>query len=53
MIYFGYFSLSFSFGVKKTNTFIRSRGSLENHTQFRTIMVKIQNLYPFSDQNGS
>ena len=29
------------FGVKKTNTFIRSRGSLENHTQFQTIMVKI------------
>ena len=32
-----------------TNTFIRSRGSLENHTRFKTIMVKIY----FSDQNGS
>ena len=28
-------------GVEKTNTFIRSRGSLENHTRFKTIMVKI------------
>ena len=33
--------LSYSFGVKKTNTFICSRGSLENHTRFQTIMVKI------------
>ena len=33
--------LFFSFGVEKTNTFIRSRGSLENHTRFKTIMVKI------------
>ena len=33
--------LYFSFGVEKTNTFIRSRGSLENHTRFKTIMVKI------------
>ena len=41
MIYFGYFSFSFSFGAEKTNTFIRSRGSLENHTRFKTIMVKI------------
>ena len=30
-----------SFGVEKTNMFIRSRGSLENHTRFKTIMVKI------------
>ena len=37
MIYFGYFS----FSVEKTNTFIGSRGSLENHTRFKTIMVKI------------
>ena len=29
--------LSYSFEVEKTNTFVRSRGSLENHT----IMVKI------------
>ena len=42
MIYFGYFSFSYySFGVEKTNTFIRSRGSLENHTRFKTIMVRI------------
>ena len=33
--------LSYSFGVKKTNTFTRSRGSLENHTRFQTIMSKI------------
>ena len=33
--------LYYSFGVEKTNTFIRSRGSLENHTRFKTIMVKI------------
>ena len=45
--------LSHSFGVEKPNTFIRSRGSLENHTRFQTIMVKILDLYPFSEQNGS
>ena len=33
--------LYYSFGVEKTNTFIRPRGSLENHTRFKTIMVKI------------
>ena len=33
--------LSYSFGVEKTNTFIRSCGSLENHTRFQTVMVKI------------
>ena len=33
--------LYYSLGVEKTNTFIRSRGSLENHTRFKTIMVKI------------
>ena len=33
--------LYYSFGVEKTNTFIRSHGSLENHTRFKTIMVKI------------
>ena len=44
--------LYYSFGIKKTNTFIRSRGSLENHTRFKT-MHNGQNLYPFSDQNGS
>ena len=43
-------------GVEKTNTFIRSRGSLENHTRFKTtITVKtytrfqtktVQKLYP-------
>ena len=34
-----------------TKTFIRSRGSLQNHTRFQTKMVKIYT--PFSDQNGS
>ena len=33
--------LSCSFRFEKTNRFIRSRGSLENHTRFQTIMVKI------------
>ena len=33
--------LYYSFGVENTNTFIRSRGSLENHIRFKTIMVKI------------
>ena len=33
--------LSDSFEVEKTNTFIRSCGSLENHIRFQTIMVKI------------
>ena len=28
--------LYYSFGVEKTNTFIRSRGSIENHTRFKT-----------------
>ena len=42
MIYFGYFPfLNYSFGVEKTNTFIRSRGSLENRTRFKTMIVKI------------
>ena len=51
MIYFGYFFfLSYSFKVEKTNTFIRSRGSLENYTRFSD--HNGQNLYPFSDQNG-
>ena len=35
--------LYYSFGVEKTNTFIRSCRSLENHsiTRFKTLMVKI------------
>ena len=33
--------LYYSFGVQKTNMFIRSHGSLENHTRFKTTMVKI------------
>ena len=33
--------LYFSFGEEKTDTFIRSRGSLENHTRFKTILVKV------------
>ena len=42
MIYFGYFSFSLiHLELKRQNTFIRSRGSLENHTRFQTIMVKI------------
>ena len=43
MIYFGCFSFFqyYSFVVEKTKSFIRSRGSLENHTRFKTIMVKI------------
>ena len=40
MIYFGYLS-DYSFGDEKTNSFMRSRGSLKNHTRFKTIMVKI------------
>ena len=36
MTQFGYFS----FGVEKANTFIRTRGSLENYTRFKTIIVK-------------
>ena len=34
-------SLSLLFKVEKTNRFICSRGSFENHTRFKTIMVKI------------
>ena len=42
MIYFWILLFHYySFGVEKTNTFIRSRGSLENDTRFKTIMVKI------------
>ena len=52
MIYFGYFVLFYSFGVEKTNTFIRSRGSLENRTRFQTIIVKLCTRF-FWDQNGS
>ena len=33
--------LSYSFEVEKTNMFRRSRGSLEKHGRFQTIMVKI------------
>ena len=50
MIHFGFLFLYYSFGVEKTNTFIRSCRSLENHTRFN---FTGQNLYPFSDQNGS
>ena len=28
--------LSYSFGIETVNTFIHSRSSLENHTQFQT-----------------
>ena len=40
MIHFGYFS-DYSFGDEETNSFMRARGSLKNHTRFKTIMVKI------------
>ena len=33
--------LYYSFGVEKTNTFLCSRSPLENHTRFKTIMVKV------------
>ena len=35
------FSPSYWFGIEAINTFIHSRSSLENHTQFQTKMVKI------------
>ena len=34
-------SLLFIWSLQKTSTFILSRGSLENHTRFQTIMIKI------------
>ena len=37
--------LSYSFGIKAITTFIRSRGSLENHTRFRTNMGKVYTLF--------
>ena len=37
--------LSYSFGIKAITTFIRSRGSLENHTRFRTNMDKVYTLF--------
>ena len=43
--------LSYSFGVKKTDTFIRSRGSLGK--PYLISDHNGQHLYPFSDQNGS
>ena len=44
--------LSYSFGTKTTNTLIHNRSSLVNHTRFQTKNYG-QNLYPFSDQNGT
>ena len=44
-----FLSLSYSFGIETINTFINTRGFLENHTRFKTKMGKA---YPFSDQNG-
>ena len=44
--------LSYSFGIKTINTFLHSRSSLENHTQFQTKMGEVYS-YPFSDQNGA
>ena len=42
MFYIGYFSFSLiHLELKIKNTFIRSRGFLENHTRFQTIIVKI------------
>ena len=40
--------LSCLFGVEKINTFVRFRGFLESISDHNG-----QNLYPFSDQNGS
>ena len=44
MIYLAYLSFFYihleSFGVEKINKFIQYRGSLENHTQFYTVMGK-------------
>ena len=37
--------LSYSFGIKAITTFIRSRGSLEKHTRFRTNMGKVYTLF--------
>ena len=42
--------LSYPFGIKRINTFILSRSSLENHIRFHT---KMGSLYPFSDQNSA
>ena len=43
MVYFGYFSfLYYSFGVEKTNTFLRSRGSLENPAYLVKIYTRFQ-----------
>ena len=36
---------SYSFGIETTNTFIRSRGFLENHTRFKTKMGKVYILF--------
>ena len=42
LIYFSFFSFSLiHLELKKTNTFIRARGSLENRTRFQIITVKI------------
>ena len=37
-----------NFGIETITTFIHSRSSLKNHTQFQT-----KSVYPFSDQNGA
>ena len=37
--------LSYSFGIKTITTFIRSCGSLENHTRFRTNMGKVYTFF--------
>ena len=39
------------FGIKMTSTIIHSRRFLEKPTQFQT--KNVQNLYPFSNQNGA
>ena len=44
---FAYFSFfPYSFGIETINTFILSRSSLENHTQFQTKMGQ-DSVYPF------
>ena len=50
-IFWLFLFLSCSFGVGKTNTFIRSRGSLAK--QYSISDHNGQNLYPFSHQNSS
>ena len=52
MIYFGHFSFSsFHLELKRQIRLYATRGSLENHTRFKTIMVKIYTR--FQNKKGS